>query len=91
MAATRATQRDIARKAGVGRTTVSLALKHHPKIPAGTRERILGIAAKLGYAPDPMLSALSAYRSSQREKVFQGTLAWLVNAVEGFDWKRGPY
>ncbi len=91
MATPRATQRDIARRAGVGRTTVSLALKNHPKIPAPTRERILRIARELGYAPDPMLSALSAYRARTHTKSFQGTLAWLVNVVEGFDWRRGPY
>lgn len=87
----RATQRDIARKAGVGHTTVSLALRNHPKISPETRERVLGIARELGYTPDPMLSALAMYRSERRDKVFQGTLAWLVNVVDGFDWKQGPY
>ncbi len=91
MPAERATQRDIARKAGVGHTTVSLALRNHPKISAETRERILGIARELGYAPDPMLSALAMYRAGRQAKVFQGTLAWLVNVVDGFDWKKGPY
>jgi DNA-binding LacI/PurR family transcriptional regulator len=91
MTTTRATQRDIAQKAGVGHTTVSLALRGHPKIPAETRRRILGIAEELGYAPDPMLSALAMYRSGRRAKVFQGKLAWLVNVVEDFDWKKGPY
>lgn len=91
MATSRVTQRDIALKAGVGRTTVSLALKDHPKISAATKARILKIVDKLGYTPDPMLSALAAYRSRQRPRTFQGTLAWLVNATDGFNWKRGPY
>lgn len=91
MATPRATQRDIALKAGVGHTTVSLALRDHPKISAETKRRILGIAQELGYAPDPMLSALAMYRSGQREKVYQGTLAWLVSVTPDFDWKRGPY
>ncbi len=91
MATPRATQRDIALKAGVGHTTVSLALRDHPKISAETKQRILGIAQELGYAPDPMLSALAMYRSGQRAKVFQGTLAWLVNVSPDFDWKKGPY
>jgi len=91
MPETRATQRDIATKAGVGHTTVSLALRNHPKISAKTRQRVITIARDLGYTPDPMLSALAMYRSARQAKIFQGTLAWLVNVVDGFDWKKGPY
>ena len=87
----RITQRDIALKAGVGHTTVSLALRDHPKISVETKQRIVGVARDLGYMPDPMLSALAMYRSGRRENAFQGTLAWLVNVVDDFDWKKGPY
>ncbi len=83
----RVTQQDVARKAGVHRATVSMALKGHPNIPPDTRERILKIAATMGYAPDPMLSALAAYRSRRRPVTFRGTLAWLVNSGYGFDWR----
>jgi DNA-binding LacI/PurR family transcriptional regulator len=58
----RVTQREVAAAAGVTRPTVSLALRHHPAIPKDTRDRILAIAAKLGYTPDPVLSALASYR-----------------------------
>ena len=64
-----------------------MAFKAHPNIPAETRERILKIAAELGYAPDPMLSALAAYRNRQRPATYHGTLAWLVNSAYGFDWR----
>ena len=87
----RPTQRDIALKAGVGRSTVSLALKGHPKISIGTRERIMLAAQSLNYSPDPMLSALATYRNRIREQAFHGTLAWLVNAQTGYDWEQGPY
>jgi DNA-binding LacI/PurR family transcriptional regulator len=83
----RVTQQDIARRAGVHRATVSMAFKSHPNIPEKTRARILKIAAELGYAPDPMLSALAAYRNRQRPATFHGTLAWLVNSGYGFDWR----
>jgi LacI family transcriptional regulator/LacI family repressor for deo operon, udp, cdd, tsx, nupC, and nupG len=83
----RVTQQDIARKAGVHRATVSMAFKGHPNIPPTTRERILKIAAELGYSPDPMLSALAAYRNSKRPASYHGTLAWLVNSAYGFDWR----
>lgn len=91
MDAPRITQRDIALKAGVGRTTVSLALKDHPKISAETKARILKIAEQLGYQPDPMLSALADYRTQRRQRSFQGTFAWLVNVADDFNWKQGPY
>lgn len=83
----RATQADVARLAGVHRTTVSLALKNFPNIPERTRQRIRKIAKQIGYTPDPMLSALAAYRNRQRPRVYQGTFAWLVNDMPPFSWK----
>lgn len=84
----RPTQADVARLAGVHRTTVCMALKNFPNIPESTRKRIREIAQKIGYAPDPMLSALAAYRNRMRPRAFQGTLAWLVNDFPPFSWKR---
>lgn len=43
---------DIAAAAGVTDGTVSRALSGHPKVKAATRERILAIAASLGYHPN---------------------------------------
>jgi LacI family transcriptional regulator/LacI family repressor for deo operon, udp, cdd, tsx, nupC, and nupG len=87
MESRRVTQQDIARRAGVHRATVSMAFKGHPNIPEKTRARILQIAAELGYTPDPMLSALAAYRNRQRPATYHGTLAWLVNTGYGFNWR----
>ena len=58
----RVTQETIAEIAGVHNTTVSLALRNSPSLPARTRERIQAIAAELGYRPDPALRALVSYR-----------------------------
>jgi len=58
----RPTIRDIARKAGCHYSTVSLALRNHPRIPLRTQERIREIAGQLGYRTDAMLAALCAYR-----------------------------
>ncbi|MDR1283169.1 MAG: LacI family transcriptional regulator [Opitutaceae bacterium] len=80
ISAPRITHKDIAQKLGVHRTTVSMALRGYPGIPQKTRDRVARVAAEMGYAPDPMLSALSAYRSSRRPAAFQGTLAWIVNS-----------
>lgn len=60
-------------------STVSLALRDHPRISAAVRQRIKDIAASLGYAPDPVLSALNAYRKTKVPVAYQSTLAWLDN------------
>ena len=91
MATVRTTQDDVARAAGVHRTTVSLALKRHPRIPGETQERVRRIADELGYRPDPMLSSLVAYRTQKRPVVFHGTLAWLVSSAQGFNWRDVPH
>jgi DNA-binding LacI/PurR family transcriptional regulator len=50
---------DVARKAGVDKSTVSLALSGSPKLPEATRSRIQRIAEELGYTPDPGLARLA--------------------------------
>ena len=87
----RVTLLDIAKEAGVHVTTVSLALKCHPRIPGETQERVRRIADELGYRPDPMLSSLVAYRTHKRPAAFHGTLAWLVSSAEGFNWQEVPH
>jgi len=75
----RVTLRDIAREAGVHFTTVGLALQGSPQLPAATKSRIRAVAEKLGYRPDPMLSALNAYRQSRMRPRYQATIAWINN------------
>lgn len=74
---TRVSQKEVALAAGVHPTTVSLALRDSPRLPAATRTRIQALALKLGYQPDPLLDALNAYRLAGRERRFQGVIAWL--------------
>ena len=83
----RVTQRDLARLAKVSHTTVSLALRNHPSIPAQTRARITRLARKHRYQPDPMLDALNAYRVSRTPARFQGTIAWLTNFETAGAWR----
>lgn len=79
---TRVTQKDIAREAGVSHVTVSLALRGRREIPPATRKRIEAIARRMGYTPDPLLKALSAYRQKQRPAAYRSTLAWINNYPE---------
>jgi len=85
----RITQSDIARKARVTQTTVSLALRGHASVSVATRRRILALAAKMGYRPDPVLASLVAYRRTTRQATFQGVLAWVTNYPTEDGWCNG--
>lgn len=75
----RVTIREIAERAGIHFTTVSLALRNSPRIKESTRLRVQAIAKEMGYVPDPMLSALNAYRQTKKPVQYQATLAWIHN------------
>lgn len=87
----RVTQKDIARAAGTDQSTVSLALRHHPRIPSKTREHILSVAKDLGYRPDPLLTALADYRFQRRVPDFRGTLGWLADSRQGELWRQNRH
>lgn len=53
---------EIAARAGVSQGTVSLSLANHPRIPSATRAKIRAIADRLGYRPNPYVSALMRQR-----------------------------
>jgi LacI family transcriptional regulator len=79
---------DVARAAGVHVTTVSLALRNHPRLPEATRERIKQLAKKLGYTPDPVLRALIAYRGKVMPRRHPSTLAYVTNWNTRWGWKK---
>lgn len=81
----RPTLKDIAKDAGCTNATVSLALRESPRISLETRARVQQVAAKLGYRPDPMLSALAAHRWKRHPKVEGSTLAVVGDNLEGVD------
>ncbi|AHF91485.1 LacI family transcriptional regulator [Opitutaceae bacterium TAV5] len=78
----RITLRDIARETRLHYTTVSLALRGDTRIRPETRTLVEQTAARMGYVPDPMVSALSVYRTAMKPSSFHGTLACLVNDAE---------
>jgi LacI family transcriptional regulator len=84
---TRVTLRDVAARAGVHHTTASRALKKDPRISAETVDRVTAIAEKIGYMPDPMLSALNAYRHASRAPQYHGTVAWITNYPTRNGWR----
>jgi DNA-binding LacI/PurR family transcriptional regulator len=56
----RPTIADIAQRAGVTKAAVSFALNGQPGVSAATRERILAIAAEIGFQPSSAARALTA-------------------------------
>lgn len=74
--------KDVAKEAGVHQTTVSLALRNHPSLPKSTRDRIQKLADKMGYRPDPALSALVAYRQATKNQPTDQVIAWIMNLKE---------
>jgi DNA-binding LacI/PurR family transcriptional regulator len=54
---------DIADRAGVSKSLVSLALRNDPGVGARTRERILQVASEIGYRPHVLARALRERRT----------------------------
>jgi Transcriptional regulators len=75
----RPTLQDIAERAGVGKATVSLALRNDPKISAATRERVRAVAEELNYRPDPALARIAAHRWRTREHPSDVTVAFVTS------------
>jgi LacI family transcriptional regulator, repressor for deo operon, udp, cdd, tsx, nupC, and nupG len=60
----RPTITDVARAAGVAPSTVSRSFTRPGRINAQTREHVLAVAERLGYAPNPAAQALESGRSN---------------------------
>jgi len=82
-----ACMQDVAKLAGVHRTTVSLALRGHPSIPKATQQRVRDAADQLCYRPNPLVSALMEFRRSRREGAQHTTLAFVTSSKAGADWR----
>src|SRR3954465_8328159 len=75
------TMKTIAAQAGVTQATVSMCLANNPRIPPATRTRIQAVAEKLGYRPNPYVSALMRIRRQGRAHREMPVIA-LVNGLE---------
>jgi LacI family transcriptional regulator len=64
----RVTLQQVAVECRLSISTVSRALQRHPRIPEITRLRVIETANRLGWRPDPALSALVAHRQALRAK-----------------------
>lgn len=73
----RVTLRDIATKLGISHSSVSLALRSHPRISKALTKKIQDTAREMGYRPDPMLAALAHYRQGKAEPPVRSAIAWI--------------
>jgi DNA-binding LacI/PurR family transcriptional regulator len=71
------TVREIARRSGFGKSTVSLALRDDHRLPLQTRQRIQAVAQKLGYRPNPYVSSLMTHWRRTRTMKAGATLGLL--------------
>jgi len=83
----RITMRDIAEACGVNHATVSRALQDSPLISAETRRKIREAADRLGYRPDPMVSALVKYRNSFIDRKSSVRMAILIGRYLKDHWQ----
>lgn len=68
---------DIAAKAGVSKSTVSLALRGDKRVTQATKDLVAQTAAKLDYRPDPLVARMAARRwQTPRHTI---NVAYLIN------------
>jgi LacI family transcriptional regulator len=82
----RVTVRDVASAAGVSHSTVSRALQGSPLVKKQTRDQLVKLAEQMGYRPDPMLSALTAYRSRVKLRKQRNALAFVIGPYLQNSW-----
>lgn len=73
------TVREIAAAAGCDFSTVSRALSGSSLVAEETRRRILNIAEKMGWKPNPLTSAFAAHWRASHKPSYKATLAVIVD------------
>lgn len=80
----------IAREAGVGKATVSLALRNDPRLRPETRRRIQKIADRMGYQSNAVVSNLMAQLRASRNPKYQSTIGILNASSTRDSLQRNP-
>jgi DNA-binding LacI/PurR family transcriptional regulator len=81
------TLKDIAQEAGVSLMTVSRALRNQSNLSSATRAKVQQIAKKLGYRPNPLVSALMSYRRAARPVRQNLSLGFITNFPAREGWR----
>lgn len=75
----------------MSQTAVSLALRHNPSVSAATIKKVHAAAKRLGYKPDPMISALMAQRQNRHATAYKAKIAFLTGFPHRDEWKQSSY
>jgi LacI family transcriptional regulator len=78
---------EIAQHLGVASSTVSRALRNDPRISIELRKRVRSVAEKLGYQPNPLVSALMANRRRRGSGGAVDVIALVTNYGGQKDWR----
>ena len=79
----------IARQLGLSKVTVSNAMRGSGRISEGTREKVLKLAAELGYRPNPLVTALMS--DLRRKRSGRRCTLGFLNFFPGReDWREHP-
>lgn len=70
--------RDIAEAAGVSVSAVSLAFKNSPKISLELRQKLVGLARKMGYQRDPRIAELMQHLRTPRAERATSKVAMII-------------
>ncbi len=79
---------EIAHQLGVASSTISRALRDDVRISAELRGRVRAMAEKLGYAPNPLVSALMANRRRRGSAGAVDVIALITNYGGREDWRK---
>jgi LacI family transcriptional regulator len=82
--------RDVAARAGVSHTTVSLALRNDPRITRTVRRRVQRFATELGYHPHAAVSELIAQLRTLKFKAETATLGFITAWPTRDGWRDSP-
>ncbi len=91
----RPTIRDVAKRAGVSRQTVSRVINGSDRVSSATRQTVEDVIAEMGYRPDALARSMAKGRSSTLACVSPNltdfTFASLINGAEDFARDRGYF
>lgn len=80
----------VAREAGVSASTVSRALRSDPRISPLTRKKVEEVVARMGYRPNPLVSALMTQLRDGHPPEAKCNLGWLDFFKDPEEWNRDP-
>ncbi len=79
---------DIAAKLGLSTMTVSRALRNQACVKADTRKKVLQMAQRLNYCPDPSLAVLNSYRHGLRPRRIVEKVAFITDFPTPDGWRK---